>query len=303
MIISKIEHISLRVPDLEVAVEFYESLFGLVEIARNENGVYLATGKSPTFDVHLTEGANRLDHFAFGVRSAEALEEARTRLSAAGVTYQDSGAINDPGLDDGIILSLPSGHVMELVLAANPRTFVPNTDAPAAHHRVTGPIPLEHITLLTSSIRPVVEFLVDTLDWRISDSWQPGEGQPWRNTWIRAGELHHDLAFLYSESETPELHHFCFAVPSVQDMVRVADALGARGIPLDASFGRHIAGNNVFLYFKDPFGNRCEVNTDMARIDPAAPPRVSRTSFPFDAWQQKRPEALVAGSPVRDGRS
>ncbi len=72
---------------------------------------------------------------------------------------------------------------------------------------------------------------------------------------------------------------------------------------VDASIGRHAAGNNVFLYFKDPFGNRLEVNTDMARIDPAAPPRILRDPVPFDVWRDGRPPALDAGSACRDARA
>lgn len=301
VIISKIAHLSLSVTDVDAAVEFYRSMFGLSVMESGPHGVYLGTGKSTTFEVHLMQGENRLDHFAFGVLSAEALDLARQRLTAAGVTFEDSHAGRDPGLAGGIVFALPSGHIMELVLLSDPLGFIGNTAVPIEHHQVTGPIPLEHITLLASDIQPTVEFLVEVLGWRITDSWQPVDG-PWKNTWLRAGELHHDLAVLFSESDTPELHHFCFAVPSVADLVRVADAAGVRGIPLDASMGRHVAGNNVFLYFKDPFGNRCEVNTDLARIDPAAPPRISRESFLFDAWHQIRPASFAGGSPVRDAR-
>lgn len=303
MIVSKIAHVSLQVPDVKAAIDFYGNMFGLVVVESQAEGVYLGTGKSTTFELHLTQGENRLDHFAFGVRSADALEEARDRLTAAGVVVEDSRTEHEPGLERGITFALPSGHMMELVLLTDPQGFIGNTAIPLPHHQITGPVPLEHVTLACSDIRPTVEFLVEHLDWRITDSWQPTADGPWRNTWMRAGELHHDLAFLFSESDSPELHHFCFAVPSVADLVRVADGAAAQGIPLDAPVGRHVAGNNVFLYFKDPFGNRCEVNTDMARIDPAAPPRIARDSFLFDAWHQARPASLVAGSPARDGRA
>lgn len=156
---------------------------------------------------------------------------------------------------------------------------------------------------MTEDIRANCELLLDCLGFRITDSWQPADDQPWKNTWLRAGELHHDLAFLVAAGPAPELHHFAFAVPSVSELVRVADALSALGVPLDASIGRHANGNNVFLYFKDPFGNRVEVNTDMARIDPAAPPRIVREPNAFDEWRPGRPPALSSGSPCRDAHA
>lgn len=301
--ISRIAHIALGVPDTEAAIEFYSDLLGLAPLDRRGESVFLSTGTSTSFELELGPYADGLDHFAFGVRGAEALGVARARLADAGVAVAETAAADEPGLAAGITFALPSGHVMELVAQAEPRGFITSADAAPPHHRATGPAPLEHITLMTADIRATAEFLVDCLSFRITDSWQPSADEPWRNTWLRAGELHHDLALLLADGPAPELHHFCFAVPSVADLVRVADALAARGIAVDASMGRHAAGNNVFLYFKDPFGNRLEVNTDMARIDPAAPPRILRQPAPFDAWREGRPPALVAGSMCRDARA
>jgi catechol 2,3-dioxygenase len=301
-LISRIAHVAIGVSDLDVALEFYGNLLGLAEVGRRGDRVFLATGTSTSFELELGPHAHSLDHFAFGVRGPEALDAARSRLADAGVVFEETGADEEPGLAGGIAFGLPSGHVMELVAQAAPRGFTTSATAAPRHHQVTGPAPLEHITLLVADIQATAEFL-DCLGFRITDSWQPAEGEPWRNTWMRAGELHHDLALLPAPGPEPELHHFCFAVPSVADLVRVADALAARGMAVDASIGRHVAGNNVFLYFKDPFGNRLEVNTDMARIDPAAAPRILREPAPFDAWREGRPPALGPGSPARDSRT
>jgi catechol 2,3-dioxygenase len=275
-------------------------MFGLAVLDRRADRVYMASGKTTSYEVEFIAGGNVLDHFAFGVCGVEALEEARERLTAAGGTVEDTDAETEPGLAAGIAFTLPSGHALELVALSAPSGFITDAEATPTHHRVTGPLLLEHIALLSSEIRATSEFLIEHLGWRITDSWQPSPDEPWRNTWLRAGELHHDLALLPAEGSAPELHHFAFAVPAVADLVRVSDALAARGMVIDSSIGRHIAGNNVFLYFKDPFGNRCETNAEMARIDPAAPPRIVRESFRFDAWREGRPPALTSGSPCRD---
>lgn len=303
MIISRLAHVALGMPDLDAGIDFYCDIFGLAVVRRDEDRAFLASGRSSTFELELGPYEPGVDHFAFGVRGPDALAEARRRLEAAGVAVAPLPAAGEPGIGDGIVFALPTGHPMELVVESEPVGFVPVSAVPSRHHRVTGPLPIEHITLLAADIRSNCELLVEQLGFRITDSWQPGDDEPWRNTWLRAGELHHDLAMLVANVDEPEVHHFCFAVPSVADLVRVSDALAARGIVLDASMGRHVVGNNVFLYFRDPWGNRLEVNTDMARIDPAAPPRILRTPLPFDAWREGRPPAMTAGFSCRDGRA
>lgn len=303
MSLSRIAHVALGVPDLDAAIDFYGAIFGLAPLERKGASAFLASGRSSSFELELGPFEAGMDHFAFGVRPGT-LSEVAARLSAAGVVVAETAAAEQPGLERGIAFALPSGHVMELVVQSEPKGFVASSQAAPAHHQsAAGSVPLEHITLLSSDIRSTAEFLIADLGFSITDSWQPQDADDWRNTWMRVGELHHDLSLLPAPGQAPELHHFCFAVPSVAELVRVADALASRGMPVDASIGRHVAGNNIFLYFKDPFGNRVEVNTDMARVDPAAQPRILREPLPFDAWREGRPPALASGSRCRDART
>jgi catechol 2,3-dioxygenase len=296
VIATRLAHVALTVPDPEAAARFYGEILGLAPIGEGE-AIHLAGGRTRTFELVLIPGEPGLDHFAFAVADAAALDAAREAIDTAEPVEVESAL----GLTDGIAFPLPTGHVMELVLEEDPSGYVPASSAHPRHHRGVGPVAIEHVTLLADDIEANARFLTERLGFRITDSVQPAGG-PWRNTHLRAGELHHDLAMLPGSGDGPELHHFCFAVPSVADLVRLSDALAARGMALDASMGRHVAGNNVFLYFRDPFGIRLEVNTDMARIDPAAPPNVIPEPVPFDAWREGRPPALASGTRARDGR-
>jgi catechol 2,3-dioxygenase-like lactoylglutathione lyase family enzyme len=301
-IVGRLAHVALDVPDLDAAVTFYEQVLGLGVVAEGPGSAHLAGGRSNTYELLLRAGDAQLDHLAFAVVDQTALAEGRRRLELAGVAVVDAVSEPDLGVAAAVAATLPSGHVVELVLESAPIGYRPPSSTPARHHRGAGPVVLEHITLLCDDIRATAELVIDTLGLRISDSVQPGDGT-WRNTHLRAGELHHDFALLPGSGEDrPELHHVCFAVSSVADLVRVADSLAARGMQLDASIGRHTAGNNVFLYFKDPFGHRLEVNFDMARVDPAAPPAIVEQPVPFDAWRPGRPPALSSATPARDGR-
>jgi catechol 2,3-dioxygenase-like lactoylglutathione lyase family enzyme len=161
---------------------------------------------------------------------------------------------------------------------------------------------LEHITLSCADVEGLAGFLSDRLGLRLSESVRHEDGS-WFNAFMRVRDRHHDLAFFGNDEgdEAPGLNHVCFAVPSVEGLIRVADLAVQHGIFLDASPGRHLAGDNIFIYLKDPDGNRVEVNTDMAWIDPVAAPRVL-TEMRFDAWRESIPPTMLTSSPCRDGR-
>jgi catechol 2,3-dioxygenase len=296
VIVSRVAHVALGVEDLDAAIEFYGEMLGLTVLAEASGTAYLACGATNTYELCLRHGAVHVDHFALAVRGEAALDQVRERLDRIGTAFAEIDVDGEPGLAAGIETSLPSGHVLQLVVESAPSGFRARPGVSSLHHRGVGPVALEHITLLCDDISAVAYFAVEVLDLQITDSVQP-PGEPWRNTHLRAGVLHHDLGLL--PGDQPAMHHFAFAVPSVADLVRVADMLTARGLVLDCSIGRHVAGNNVFVYFKDPAGHRVEVNTDMARVDAAAPPRIVEAGVPFDAWRTGRPPALAGGSPVR----
>lgn len=268
-----------------------------METVRQEGDrTYMACGATNTYELQLRAGEPEFGHFAFSVCGPEALETLAARLAAAGAPVTDIDVSDEPGLDAGIETALPAGHVLRLVVERDPRPYAVLSERMLAAYQGVGPVALEHITLLCPDIATTARFLTELLELRISDSVQP-PGGPWRNTHLRAGVLHHDIGLL--PGDQPALHHFCFAVPSVASLVKAADMLAARGMSLDCSLGRHVAGNNVFLYFKDPSGHRLELNTDMARVDAAAPPKIVTNPLPFDAWRSGRPPSLADGTPAR----
>ena len=66
---------------------------------------------------------------------------------------------------------------------------------------------------------------------------------------------------------------------------RAADLLAGHGIALDASIGRHVSGNNVFIYFKDPARRPTSRSTPTS---PKSTPGASadRRGGVFDAWRR-----------------
>jgi catechol 2,3-dioxygenase len=190
---------------------------------------------------------------------------------------------------------------MELVLMVGASPYTPTPFVGSEHFVGGGPVQLEHITMTCSDVQETAGFLTEQLAFRLTESVQP-PGEAWFNAFLRCRDQHHDAAFFSEGPDAgPGLNHICFAVPAVADLVRVADVASGLGYPLDASIGRHLAGNNVFIYLKDPAGHRVEVNTDMARIDVSAAPRIV-PEMRFDAWRDGIAPAVLPPTPARDGR-
>lgn len=300
MTVTRLAHVALDVPDLALAEEFYSAIFGLVTLEGGDDGHrFMASGRSRTYELALRQGEPRMDHFALAVTGEEGLGEALAILSEEGVAAAEVGT--GPGIARAHEFALPTGHAAQLVVEADPVGFIVNAAAPRVHHRGVGPVPIEHVTLHAYDIKANVELLTK-LGMRLSESIQPPDNPRWANSFLRAGSLHHDLGMITNPEDTVGLHHFCFEVPSYGDLISISDAVASWGIELDAPIGRHVSGNNVFVYFKDPFGNRLEVNADMARVDLAAPPLIRDAPTPFSAWGPERPPAMSDPSPARDAR-
>jgi catechol 2,3-dioxygenase len=299
--VARLAHVAIGSDGFDELDAFYAEMFGVVEVARSGELRFLSGGRGFAYDVVLGPWPAGMDHFAFAVASRESLDEARARLDGAGVEFEPVDLEHEHGIVEGIRFVLPSGHVMELVLPIAGEAFQPRSRVPEIHHRGIGPVALEHVTMTCGDVQRTAEFLSEHLDFRLSESIQPAPGE-WFNAFIRCRDRHHDLAFFDSPAgDVPGLDHFAFAVPSVEELVRAADLLAGYGVALDSSIGRHVSGNNVFIYFKDASGVRHEVNTDIAEIDPVAPSRIGRESV-FDAWRTGIPPALFSYSRCRDGR-
>jgi catechol 2,3-dioxygenase len=293
--VQRVAHAAIRVEDADATAEFYLRLLGLTEVARGADGVrFLSGGRTRSFDLALVPGGAGLDHLAFAVGGPAELEDVAKRLEAEGIEIQ-AAACEEPGVAERVRFELPTRHVIELVALVEPEAFVAPRHGHASNLAGVGPVRIDHVTLLTPLVEQVTDFVIRVLGLRLSESVQPEEGF-WFNAFLRARDQHHDVAFFFNgEDGRAELNHVAFRVGSFDDIRRACDLLAELGGELDSSPGRHEQGNNLFVYFKDPSGNRVELSTDMAAIDAAAPPRILRESR-FEAWRPGIPPKLLSGT-------
>jgi catechol 2,3-dioxygenase len=293
MLIQRIAHAAIRVHDLDAALDFYGRVLGLAEVGRGNDGrVFLAGGRTSGYELALIPGGAGLEHFAFQVGSTADLDEAAERLRAAGTEVTEAPAGEETRIERGIRFALPSGHLMELVLPAGATAFTQPGSIGPQHFGGVGPLNIDHVTMLAPSVEPVVEFLTRHLGFRLSESVQPEPGF-WLNAFLRSRDQHHDIAFFAGDGA--QLNHVAFRINGLDDIRRACDLVAELGYRVDASPGRHEQGNNLFVYFKDPAGNRVELSGDMASIDAAAPPRILRESR-FDTWRPGLAPEVLAGT-------
>lgn len=119
--INFLDHVAIRVKDLNVSADWYQKVLGLKKYQLPEWGefpIFMLSGKSGValFPAKRTDPAVdmksrnvRIDHFAFNV-NRESYEEAKKRYTELGLDFSEQ----DHHYFDSIYTQDPDGHTVEL---------------------------------------------------------------------------------------------------------------------------------------------------------------------------------------------
>jgi catechol 2,3-dioxygenase-like lactoylglutathione lyase family enzyme len=121
------------------------------------------------------------------------------------------------------------------------------------------PLKLGHLAFKAKDMQEMVRFYSEVLGFRVSD---------WRKdifVWMRCGPDHHTANF--ARGDAVKMHHIAFELADRAEMLRACDFLGRNKYQIIWGPGRHIIGDNIFTYHRDPDGHIIELYTEMARID------------------------------------
>jgi len=286
MAIRRVANAELAVDDLEAAVEFHRDVLGMIEKGRSDGKVSFGCGLDDAVDVVLTSGRGGVTRFALRVDSGEDLDRYAGRLGEAGVSHARS-TDETPGVTETLRFGLPSGHTMELSVVDGPTYVHPSRGTPGRGIRA---LDFDHITLQAQDAGTLMEFLVDVLDFQVSDIFAPAPGIVGA-AWLRSGAWHHDISIISTPEPGKSLHHYALAVESFDHMKMAADHLAQNGFPIEVPPGRHGVGGNINMYFWAN-GNRYELSGEMPRVEPGEP--VTWDSFPaaFSPWGIAPPESF-----------
>jgi catechol 2,3-dioxygenase len=295
--VKKFEHATLQVTDLEAATEFYTDVLGLVELERTDEAVYLGCGFDENYDVGLVEGGTGVEHFALRMADAAELATYESRLEAAGVDVERTDG-DEPNQTEGVRFTLPSGVDMELVTVADSAYHHP-TETVGDRDRIA-PRDVDHINLMSWDVDSDREFLVDHLDFEVSDK-IVGETGFSIQAWLRFGDFHHDVGLSTADNVAYSLHHLSFEMEGIDHIKAFCDRLTEHGRQLELGPSRHNAGANNFAYLWTPGGNRIELTAEMATVDDGAETgvrEINREDNTVSSWGgvEPTPEFLEKGS-------
>ncbi|MBS1676224.1 MAG: VOC family protein [Actinobacteria bacterium] len=270
----RIDHFAIGVEDVAAATEWYRETIGLREVGGGDGRRFLGCGGRVDFDLAIEGGGNGLRHVAYGCFDEEEYEAAAARLEGSGLGSVEV-AFQGPGVERAVAVSLPGGHVVQVVLREGVDHYlrVAHWDAKAAG----SPREIDHVNIAVQDVDATVAALDAALGLRLSDLHNvDGHGNV--GAWMRAGDRHHDFAIIRNRADG--LHHVAYQLADAADVIRFADRLAMAGTTAEYGVGRHGPGSNVFLYVRDPSGNRVELTADMASVPAGAPHRVWRGTDP-----------------------
>ncbi len=263
--------------DMDEDVELADTnmFFGLEE-ERHCLGLYSDTRPAPS-NGRRPILRTPLHHLTFEVDTAAEQAALAARLQQMGVEITLDGSSDDPEMSTSLWFSDPDGNRVEIAVASEDILLPSTTSA----RRLSAPRPhaLQRIALYTPHLESMVDFYTEALGFDISD-WLLRE-----RAWLRCNSNHHTLLFILGKQGIDSLG---FSIADGMEMLRWADHLSQRQVPLLWGPGRHGAGNDLFIRFADPEGMHVELSAEMQQYydrDVTIPPRLWHTrSMALNLW-------------------
>jgi catechol-2,3-dioxygenase len=254
----RIDHVCLRVADLEEAAARWAAQFGLHVRERRGDAVLLACDDEPCA-LELVPGSPAgLDHVAYELAPGCTLAQARAHLEAFGASVSDGEGLIETGDADGNGVQLLAHREPESRLTAHAR--------PAGSAVVGHPRKLGHVNFLTGNFEQQCRFYTEGLGMKLTD--HLGED----GVWFHVNSDHHVMA-LINKGEA-HFHHLAFDVVDIGQMRVALDHLGRHGRWLGWGPARHGVGGNIASYVRI-LEEECfvELYCDMEQLQPGHQPR------------------------------
>lgn len=230
----RIDHVGLRVADLEEATRRWSIQFGLTLREKRGNQSFLSCGYEP-YSLQLMEDQHPgYDHTAYELAKDVSLDDAARYLEAKGWDYRREG--------DSLYLKDVEGNTVEL-LPYRPKDN-PLPDVARRTETLPGfrPRKLGHVNFLTAKLEEQVKFYTEILGMRITD-WLGSEG-----VWFHINADHHVMALV--NKGYSHVHHFALEMVDWGELRVAFDHLAQHGRWLAWGPVRHGLGRNLSGYVR-----------------------------------------------------
>ena len=260
--ILKTGHVELRVTDLERAREFYVELLGFVETERRADRIYLRCIEDWEHHSMILRQAESpgLSHIAYRIESEADLDTLYQIVRDHDLVTRWVEPDEEVGQGRALRFTDPMGFPIEIYHQID---RVERQLQRFHLHRGAHIMRVDHVNLHVPDVSFAESWYTEVLGFRRSEFTETEDDPPrvWA-TWLHRKQNVHDVALMTGPG--PRLHHVGFWTQETGNVLRAADILSASGyaLNLERGPGRHGISNAMFLYVRDPDGNRIELYTN-----------------------------------------
>lgn len=258
--IVKFGHLEFRTTDLERARDFYVNLIGLYETARDEKRIYLRCTEDRqhhTFVLREAPSAG-VGHIGFRVSSEEDLDRMKKRFDELGLRTRWAQDLLK-GQGRTLRMQDPLGFTIEYYAEMEEVEWL----VQKYHlHKGAAPTRIDHANVLTPDAQKGYEWYTKELGFGCAEytESEPPEQRIWAS-WLFRKATVHDVAVMTGKG--PAVHHIGFSLADPMSIIRACDILAGAGYSdsIERGPARHGISNALFVYVRDPDGNRFELYT------------------------------------------
>jgi catechol-2,3-dioxygenase len=270
--VTRLAHVGLQARSLSTQAEFYNDRWGLERVDEFGREMFFRADGPDHHVLTLTEGDDAgLHHVALQVPNLDDIDRAYEDLLARGIEIVTPPTADlEPGVKRALRLRDPDGFLIELVAG------VESIGDPFRHDDVK-PTALNHVVLNVRDQTASEDFYREALGFKLTDRFVGG-----LSFWA-CNANHHSLAFGEARDGNPAFHHAAFEMRDWEEWIKAVFYAGERGIPRLWGPGRHLYGNNLFSYYRDPENNTVEYTAEVEQITDEREPRITDTIV-ADQW-------------------
>ncbi len=292
--ITRAGHIEFRVTDLERARHFYVEVLGFLENGRDDQHLYLGgleEREHHGLTLRLADSPG-VSHLAFRVADPGDLERLARLYAENGRPTRWLAPGEEAGQGRALRVQDATGLPLEFYHEMERRDWrLQRFD----QYRGANVMRLDHFNVQVPQVQAAYDWFTQTLGFYCSELTVTEEEPPslWA-AWLHRKQNVHDIALMNGVG--PRLHHAGFWLANQESVLRACDVLAASGYAdsIERGPGRHGISNALFVYLRDPDGNRIELYTnDYIIPDPDWEPIRWRINDPRRAtfWGHKPPSS------------
>ncbi len=261
MEIRALSYVGIEVTDLDAWASFSTELLGMpvVRPADQPDRLLLRMDER-SYRMDVRKGTeDRLSWMGWELSTKAALDEAVEELGAKGVTVTrgTTDEARERGVIEFVSFEDPAGNRNELFYGQE-ADFRPLTLTRPMDGYLTGELGMGHAVIGVKDFRTVYDFYVNTLGFRVSDTFKGFIA------FLHCNPRHHSLAIVGTEN--PGLRHIMLETLSVDDVGMAIDIAKKRGC-LTRSLGRHTNDKAVSFYVETPSGWEIEYGWSGLQVD------------------------------------